>query len=804
MSLLPRWFRNMCRLARLFLAFGMLLFAFSAQAQVTPPYPVIFVPGLNSHGNAFESMVNDLDPDGRYTGYRLEAGGGSSCWWNSDWSDDYVGLSNGPMPSTYSGQQYFAIDFSSNNELTFSQQGRELKQVIDCVKTLTGTSKVILVAHSMGGLAARAYLEGLAWSSATNSLIAYGDDVAKLITFGTPNLGSDFPDICQSFASNAEWSSLCSIQGDPFSLAMYLLKRPLESPSLFQLNSLANKLPAIDYTSIVISGTPTPFLHPLSLSSLDGDGIVDTTSQNLQTIVPSAKVIRVFIDHRECIDSTANVFGLVVANTSFETHVCEPTNQIVENYVSSEIFDTPMVSLPSATSRPPNPITINGTNATLTGLINPVGLTATAWFDWGLTTALGNSTAVQTIAAGSSAVNLSQPIYGLSNNTTYYYRATAKNANGTSSGDVLQFTTPPAAAATLPAPTLLNPTPFAWYQSTTPTLSWSAVANAVSYRIMVSTDWKTLPTDMSSKVCPNCVINTTSSKTTYAPSAGTLAAGTAYWWQVKGMGATDYGNWSNQQIFATASATVAPLPAPTLSAPVGGVTTASATPSMSWTTVSGADSYWVMVADNPADLPTAAYSLTCPLCSVNNVAYTNSYTPSSGQLVSGMTYYWQVMARSTTTSGTWSIPVGSFVTGGVPAANNATCGTAAGSTFTIMPNGNLCSTGTSSTVTGVGPWFWGCSANGHTQNCLANIQAYTVSTSATGSGTVTPSSSAINIGSSGSFTVAPNVGTKASVSGCGINQSWITSPTIVTTSSITGDCTVTATFTPNATCYAPQ
>ncbi len=54
-----------------------------------------------------------------------------------------------------------------------------LKAVVDTLKYYTGKNKVIIVAHSMGGLVSREYLR------------KYGNnDVAKLITLGTPNHGT--------------------------------------------------------------------------------------------------------------------------------------------------------------------------------------------------------------------------------------------------------------------------------------------------------------------------------------------------------------------------------------------------------------------------------------------------------------------------------------------------------------------------------------------------------------------------------------------------------------------------------------
>ena len=49
--------------------------------------------------------------------------------------------------------------FASNNDHSFSELGGEVKFAIDYVKSLTGATKVQLVGHSMGGIAARHYLQ---------------------------------------------------------------------------------------------------------------------------------------------------------------------------------------------------------------------------------------------------------------------------------------------------------------------------------------------------------------------------------------------------------------------------------------------------------------------------------------------------------------------------------------------------------------------------------------------------------------------------------------------------------------------
>lgn len=75
---------------------------------------------------------------------------------------------------------YFTINFSNNNDLSFTAQAMELRAIVDAVIRLTGKSKAFLVGHSMGGLASRAYIQYLGGES----------KVAGLITIGTPHQGA--------------------------------------------------------------------------------------------------------------------------------------------------------------------------------------------------------------------------------------------------------------------------------------------------------------------------------------------------------------------------------------------------------------------------------------------------------------------------------------------------------------------------------------------------------------------------------------------------------------------------------------
>ena len=68
-------------------------------------------------------------------------------------------------------------DWRQPNEASAQQY---LKPTIQQVKQITGGSKVDLIAHSMGGLVARSYIQGS----------SYGNDVDQLITLGTPHAGA--------------------------------------------------------------------------------------------------------------------------------------------------------------------------------------------------------------------------------------------------------------------------------------------------------------------------------------------------------------------------------------------------------------------------------------------------------------------------------------------------------------------------------------------------------------------------------------------------------------------------------------
>jgi phosphodiesterase/alkaline phosphatase D-like protein len=84
---------------------------------------------------------------------------------------------------------------------------------------------------------------------------------------------------------------------------------------------------------------------------------------------------------------------------------------------------------------------VSSASAELRGLLNTAGAPATAWFEWGPSTPLGNQTTPQNINASSIVSSFAYSLTNLQPNTTYYFRAVAQNASATVRGDVRSFTT---------------------------------------------------------------------------------------------------------------------------------------------------------------------------------------------------------------------------------------------------------------------------------------------------------------------------------------------------------------------------
>jgi hypothetical protein len=109
--------------------------------------------------------------------------------------------------------------------------------------------------------------------------------------------------------------------------------------------------------------------------------------------------------------------------------------------------ETPL-SLPTCISAPPPIIpsvvtdaatNITGTGAQLNGFVSPNGNTTEVYFEWGLSMAYGNMAGNHSV--GTSETAFDTTLTGLSNSTTYHFRAVASNITGTVFGADMSFET---------------------------------------------------------------------------------------------------------------------------------------------------------------------------------------------------------------------------------------------------------------------------------------------------------------------------------------------------------------------------
>ncbi|MFA5795145.1 MAG: fibronectin type III domain-containing protein [Candidatus Brocadiia bacterium] len=128
------------------------------------------------------------------------------------------------------------------------------------------------------------------------------------------------------------------------------------------------------------------------------------------------------------------------------------TNSSGTSYGTDQTFNTSAQPVPpSATTGSATNVTYN--SVTLTGTANPNGFAATAYFQWGTTTAYGSTTQPIDIGSGLSSVNVADALIGIFASTTYHFRMVANNDSGTVFGNDQTFVTPagPPTALTNPA-----------------------------------------------------------------------------------------------------------------------------------------------------------------------------------------------------------------------------------------------------------------------------------------------------------------------------------------------------------------
>lgn len=129
-----------------------------------------------------------------------------------------------------------------------------------------------------------------------------------------------------------------------------------------------------------------------------------------------------------------------LALTALHDHLPEPSETVILQLYnvtganlgsSSHTLNLLNRSRPEGWTDPASSVLL--TSAALNGRVNPHGLATTVWFEYGGTTAYGQTTSPQSIGSGSSIVYVIAPVSGL-NLPGYHFRLVAQNSGGLSYG----------------------------------------------------------------------------------------------------------------------------------------------------------------------------------------------------------------------------------------------------------------------------------------------------------------------------------------------------------------------------------
>ncbi len=249
-----------------------------------------------------------------------------------------------------------------------------------------------------------------------------GDNTADFST-GTPNPrnssvgGVAAADLAISLTHTGNFT-----QGDPGDTYTITVANPGSLASTGTV-TVVDALPA-GLTATAIGGTGwSANLGKLTCTRTDALAAAASYSPIIVTVSVAANAAA-------SVTNTATVSGGGDANAANNT-ATDPTTINPATVVSNQP--------PVVTTSPAGSVSTN--TATLNGSLNPNGPSATAQFEYGLTTSYGTIVALPGVFTGSNTIVVSTNLSGLTAGRTYHFRLDATNAGGLTQGADQSFTT---------------------------------------------------------------------------------------------------------------------------------------------------------------------------------------------------------------------------------------------------------------------------------------------------------------------------------------------------------------------------
>lgn len=271
------------------------------------PYPVLLVHGLSSSDQTWNTFVSDIrnifgwNYGGSFHFCLNQDANNTSALFVNDFAD-YTNLSN-IYPS-----DFYTINFDVQNNGTIYntnvlsnqsaifKQGYAVRNAVNYILQKTGRNKIILLGHSMGGLASREYVQNPSKYQSDGQ-----HHIAKIITLGTPHGGSNAGPTFSPLTPDGQSEAVRDLRTSYFYSG---------NPGVFLYGGLED-LPYMDdqlccyfYNpdvncngttgETIIGLNQKPFPNNIDIvcnigdgDILGGDGVVSTTSADLNNYIPS-------------------------------------------------------------------------------------------------------------------------------------------------------------------------------------------------------------------------------------------------------------------------------------------------------------------------------------------------------------------------------------------------------------------------------------------------------------------------------------------------------------------------------------
>jgi pimeloyl-ACP methyl ester carboxylesterase len=552
----------------------------------------------------------------------------------------------------------------------------ELAHVIGAITAFTKAKDVIVIAHSQGGLEARAYLEQLAVPSQSLCTSAdsagytaclqagrtlYTQDIAKLITLDTPHSGVVMANFVNDINWVIDWAASVALPTYACIASRSLNREELDSASgtSYLIPNLLNGTAYLQ--NLQTDGVPITamrnFTDPGFWALPQGDdAVVSTQEQSIADLVSGTN----FADKDTNLGLPAGVYAYLpftsVPTANFPLHLL--TNLSSQGQVFQSLYEE-LDNIPNGLVAQPTSVTVtapSGTTVVIQGPSGSLPLQGTGtWSAYQV--AVGAYTVISingvTPPSNFKVVPALVQILGVD------------HASGTSSWNPTFTIYPPSGQVTKPSVTStvtstvgdgatisaqVNPNggpATVWFQYSLNSVNSNLISPTSTLEILVGTGTtlQTVPSYTLSGLTPNTLY--------YYQAVANNASGTTY-------GAI--------QPFST----LPNLPKPSSLTPSNEAPNVLTPPTFTWSSNPNATSYRFILATDASALPTDPTSPVCVAgCVINATPQSPSYMPPA-VLAPSSVYYWEVHDRSPTQFGFWS-DIYEFTT--APAVSSVTINT---------------------------------------------------------------------------------------------------------------------------------